>query len=86
MPRKEQYNIGNYEKLSNTKSFERCKFYLVKRCDSDKYVDLVMDCDGFVFLLQPKEFYSNKTQYVFSKMLHALAQGRYDNEENRATR
>ena len=73
-----KYDLYDYTVLENTKSFDRCKFYMVKRDYHNKnYIDIVIECDGFVFVLEPKHFYSGKTHFVFQKMLHAIASDKY---------
>ena len=76
--RNKQYVLYDYDYIERTKSFNRCKFSMCKRVvDGRTYFDIVLDCDGFVFVLQPKEFYSPKTHFIYQKMLHALAVDKY---------
>lgn len=83
--RKTKYNLYDYDVVEDTQSFKRCKFYMVKReYKSNSYFDIAIECDGFVFVLQPKSFYSGKTHFVFQKMLHAIAKDKYANQEEPA--
>lgn len=76
--RRNKYELYDCEVVNNTKSFDRCKFYMVKRVvNRHTYYDIAMECDNFVFVMQPKEFYSAKTHYIFEKMLHAIAKDMY---------
>lgn len=81
--RHRKYDLYDYDEVEATKSFKRCKFYMVKRnYKNSEYYDVAIECDGFVFVLQPKAFYSGKTHFVFQKMLHAIAQDKYANLDN----
>lgn len=76
--RETKYVLYDYDVVDDTKSFKRCKFYMIKRNNSKRsFYDVACECDGFVFVLQPKAFYNGKTHYVWQKMLHAFAKDMY---------
>lgn len=59
-----------------SKNLERVKFYFVKKTKNDReYCDVIMECDGFKFELDLKDYYSGKTRQLYSQIMWHLRQG-----------